>query len=678
MEYNTSYCPGVKSCNGLHIPVNRLVQKNFIKNLFWNGYFVRLFIGSFYFSHRSHKIFVFVKAFFFLKDKFCFKERFFSAVKLHHGDKQILRKIAKVLFTHKDILDKLNPNIKFDDYEFLEEKAKEIENSDLEMGLSYRCRSTSPELSSTTPQGWFPCIWTGISYPIKVFWKYFIDGNHPWKQKKYKFFFESLKDYNNDFSTILEIKPSEKEKIGLEEQFHTLVNDFVLDEQCNFKDYRLQYHNFLMKLRKLLKNNEFQDRRSLLMNGGEDHLVKKILELCFSIYSKVYLYTFAECIVHDFIILGFQSDENNLTLDNMDLDEISLEDQARAIDRVSYNYKGNKATKLKNNAAGATGICFDPNYRGNIPYVNFEYFLEGKPVQVLRFATPTIEGIIPTNPAVVNREFENFILYSKLIKKKLLYITLQDKNHGSEAKRTMAILEFSKREQIADTFVVVTFDYDSDFYNQEGPFNSLSESYSDFKNKFIENLLSSNSGYYFPDEMKNDQNFVNELGRLMDHVHEDFFFKAQNLSKTERENFIQVYYIPLSIYLQKYVNADMVNIGCKDNIDRGGGLNSLLYKFIQILRGIVFDRISNREQRTLTHFGALQAKKQGIIKDRCKRINPAQELLSTPEIRINIFQRRNDYGIDPSEELIIKKNPSQKTYLIKRDDELSDSSFVLL
>lgn len=205
-----------------------------------------------------------------------------------------------------------------------------------------------------------------------------------------------------------------------------------------------------------------------------------------------------------------------------------------------------------------TTFSDDSFAEGNLPFLQFT--LPGK-TQVIRMGLPIVErpylqNLILTPP--LNPEFVAFIR----MQKRHLYVNLM-KREGSEAPNSLAIESLEKREP---TFSAVTLDKNSDFYWQQGEFPSESKA---FKQEFYNKMVDPKGTYYWSLQLTD---WNRELKAILDKVHQKYFNQKLELSKQERQDFIELSYLEILDRLVAFLQPDSMNITCKHAIDRGPSL----------------------------------------------------------------------------------------------------------
>lgn len=399
---------------------------------------------------------------------------------------------------------------------------------------------------------------------------------------------------------------------------------------------------FLGTLRTALSSKSYQGELAKKNNQEKyDPLVDVVLSLCKGCFEEAYLYSYCEELIKKILSKRAASG----VLSDADFVEIEAVDQKEKLSVFEVNAK-----KLQ----GHLNINFDPHLQGNIPFVLGIVNIANKAVKLLRMGTPTIEGGV-WSTAEINPEFKGYVNVLKLENKKHLYISLQnDKKKGSftgdESGRNGAIKGLAK--EFPENFFAVVLAQDSNFYKQvDSQGKDLGdENANDFKADFFKQLVGINTGFYFPDTWKQDPQFKLGLKKLLEDVQEAVYPGKEALTRQEKQDFIEIYYAYLALFLMNYSEADNVNITCKDAIDRAGKLNSLVLQLIMTIQGRAGDKDYQRKHQVLTHAPAFLVKAQAIIGSRRNRLMSAFGKMTEPEVRERIKKENIQVAlIDPND-----------------------------
>ncbi len=221
---------------------------------------------------------------------------------------------------------------------------------------------------------------------------------------------------------------------------------------------------------------------------------------------------------------------------------------------------------------------YDPLNMQNMPTLLFDLFEKGQKIAVLRIPSPTSQEFI--HKAQVAEEFKSF-LRSFETSKGLLLFNLQDRTSIKEHARCKAIEELQKKDEFAKTFSCVSMTKDSDFYHQTGPYQELNHA-DTFIQQLLEHIESENSGYFYPAKVKNTL-FSGFASNLAHAIHDVFFGKKNVLTRQNRVDFIELYYVFLQLKIIEIVHPDNVSFSCKDAIDIGMPATIELFLLLKLI-----------------------------------------------------------------------------------------------
>lgn len=151
-----------------------------------------------------------------------------------------------------------------------------------------------------------------------------------------------------------------------------------------------------------------------------------------------------------------------------------------------------------------------------------------------------------------------------------LYINLM-KRKGSEGSKTKAIEALEKK--VAHLYVV-TLDKNSSFYSQSPDKFPTIWKNSEFKKAFLRQLQDKN-GHYFWSHHLSDQSWQEELIEIINQVHTYYFSNQVELTRQERQDFIELAYLLILDRLVEKWKPASLNVTCRQGIDRGPSLMAL-------------------------------------------------------------------------------------------------------
>lgn len=505
-----------------------------------------------------------------------------------------------------------------------------------------------------------------------------IDGNHPWKKKKYLLNLKViLNNFSNEGLPLLDIKKRLYEIEGPftepEEKTREVI-DLLLqaDQEIDLDTYdiRANYENFILKLREVIQLPSFQEEL-VKRAHNEPHLqcVDIIQKICHYRFSEVHLYSFCEQLVRLILEKGYEEllktyPEKYKDFEVEDKLDLPLEIQFDAVHAAPQAYKAPHVSLLLGTIQPLFG-SHDPQLSSNMPYVLYDFQMKNQEneelqtIRVLRTGTPTNHYSNKID-VEINPEFETF-----LIDNKFLFIRLEDEQKrmiGDESIRNTAFKKF--REQHPENFFLCILANDTDFYHQQGEFDDKSEitpcflTIDEFKAAFLNEMLSEDKvGYFFPPEWKQDSQFVERLSLLMDEVQYDFFDQKEVLFKEDRCHFIMALHMRIPLELQRKTGANYLACCCKDSIDRANILSALLQYYILILLKKEGSPEHIRIFKVFIHAAAMIVKKREM-NGRKARFLSFFQLLQNPQIIERLRQRKEEIGI-AGDDIYVKKLSNQ-------------------
>lgn len=226
---------------------------------------------------------------------------------------------------------------------------------------------------------------------------------------------------------------------------------------------------------------------------------------------------------------------------------------------------------------------FDPLLQHNIPCHLFDIEVDNTKIPHVRFASPVYQEYI--HSAKVIEEFKGMLREGTLNKGRgaHLLINLQDKTQWREYCRSSVVEDLPRVADLNNKLIVVTLAKDTDFYHQEGPYEQ--QNHADiFIEQFKEHLEGENAGFCFPEFLKKEL-FSAFIDQAMDAVHQLFFSGKNVLTREQRLDFIEIFYLFLELKLVDLVQPSSFSLTCKDGIDRSQAASAGLFILLQLLNG---------------------------------------------------------------------------------------------
>ncbi len=191
--------------------------------------------------------------------------------------------------------------------------------------------------------------------------------------------------------------------------------------------------------------------------------------------------------------------------------------------------------------------------------------------------------------AHLNEEFRNYILARP--EKVHLYINVMGREAGKYSK-TAEIEKMDQDPKMGSSIIVITMDKSkqTSFYYQKGAYTNRSSA-KEFKESFLQNMFKENGDYYWSTKL-NLPEWQDQVKQIVDNVHAELFDNQKKLSLHDRLNFIDITYIKIIEALVNQFEPDVMNIACKNTVDRGPSTYALLY---------VYDRLQAGKATTKIH-----------------------------------------------------------------------------
>ena len=225
---------------------------------------------------------------------------------------------------------------------------------------------------------------------------------------------------------------------------------------------------------------------------------------------------------------------------------------------------------------------FDPFMQGNCSQFIYSFSCKALYTQCLRIPCPTFHAHI--NQVHIIDEFKSYLTFLRQKKenKKYLMINLQDLMSWEEHARCKALEEVQKKADYSKQFVLVTFPKKGDFYNQSDMYLETSDSKEFFK--LIEDQISGGEecGFYYSYQIKLEE-IKAFTKKILPVVHKHFFEGKKNLSRKERLDFIELFYLFFSLKIIEWTRPDYFSFTCKDGVDTGATMGAGFYTLVKLL-----------------------------------------------------------------------------------------------
>jgi hypothetical protein len=276
---------------------------------------------------------------------------------------------------------------------------------------------------------------------------------------------------------------------------------------------------------------------------------------------------------------------------------------------------------------------FDPISSENHPSQLYTFFGGKIHVSCMRIPSPTQQSHV--HKADVVQEFYGFLRTLK--GRRHLLVNLQDRTSWLEHARCFALEEIAKSSEFQHCFSVATLPRNTEFYFQSGSYIEWDDA-QEFMKQFKEQILSKEEcGFYFPKEFHSREleQFVPEALSM---IHRIFFGGKERLVHKNRLDFIEIFYLMLTLKLIDLCAPDSISFTCKDGIDAGAALAAGLYALLRMANGI--PEWSKQEKEFLLwmlYSPSLSVRERAIDPVRFNRIASALALVAA-ELEANARQ----------------------------------------
>ncbi len=279
--------------------------------------------------------------------------------------------------------------------------------------------------------------------------------------------------------------------------------------------------------------------------------------------------------------------------------------------------------------------AFDPLRQDNLPGRLYQISVPEGDIVALRTPAPVYQEYI--HKASVVDEFKGFLqaYAGSPIPKQHLLINLQDRTSNREYQRCVALENLQNLAEYANTLTVVTLAKDTEFYYQLAPYHDINRAEA-FLEAFEEQLLNDGTGFYFPKEVR--QLLDAECIRgLLHTVHKQFFSGKASLSRRDRLDFIEIYYLFLELKVIDITKADSLSFVSKDSIDVGGTDHLFLYAALRLFKKQKITPIDRDFFRQMLIGLPLLIRERVLLNERFHRLIQALRALSTARPNLRAF-----------------------------------------
>ena len=161
-------------------------------------------------------------------------------------------------------------------------------------------------------------------------------------------------------------------------------------------------------------------------------------------------------------------------------------------------------------------------------------------------------------------------------------INLQDRTSWQEARPLRRFRDCTEKAEFSGVLTVVTLPKNTDFYLQTSTYLHLNDAKL-FIEQFKEQLESAQQcGFFFPSSLK-EEVLTDFTNKAMEAIHRVFFGGKETLLRKNRLDFIEIFYLLLTLKLIDFYQPDCFSFTCKDAVDIGPAMSGEMFGFLRML-----------------------------------------------------------------------------------------------
>lgn len=380
-----------------------------------------------------------------------------------------------------------------------------------------------------------------------------------------------------------------------------------LIQNCSGKSSLQYFEDFHQLLRSALETSEYKKwiAYSLDMMHETNICMQLAHELCHSLFYRLggikqELLGFIHRMMHQ------GESRAQLPPDSSWLNRLLIEDQS--LRTLLVEFPNGPLFKILDLVRLGT-MGFDPIGQDNRPLRLYQMKKKGRHIDLLRMPSPTRQVELPRVEVI--EEFYGFLQSLKTRGGKHLLINLQDRTSWKEENRALALEALGRNAEYNQQLVVVTIPKDGEFYHQTGSFLNT-ENARVFIDSFKKEMKKNDSGWFFP-KMIWDMELETFIDQTLTMIHAHFFHHAKQLSRKNREDFIELFQQFVILYLIDRVEPMSVSFTCKDGVDVGAMEGAVFFAFLMFLSGKTIHTTEEIDfLRLLMYAPALLVRERGV------------------------------------------------------------------
>jgi hypothetical protein len=303
-----------------------------------------------------------------------------------------------------------------------------------------------------------------------------------------------------------------------------------------------------------------------------------------------------------------------------------------AMTKLIKRHPGGHLKKILEMVEEGNYQTFDPLFQQNTPMELYKLYRDNQKMMNIRLPAPVIQEYI--QKVNITEEFKAFLrsLNEGEKAQEFLMFNFQDRTSWREHARAKALEDLQKITEFSENLTVVTLAKDTEFYNQETPYNTESHA-----NVFIDNLREhlgdEASGFYFPEDLYEaiTDEFVDQV---INKVHVLFFHSKNVLTREQRLDFIEIVYFFLELKVLDIVKPDMFSFTCKDSVDIAGAANANFFAFLKILNQEGFSETDKEFMNLMVYGIPITTRERVMLQDRFNRCLSAIRVFESVKLEL--------------------------------------------
>lgn len=327
-------------------------------------------------------------------------------------------------------------------------------------------------------------------------------------------------------------------------------------------DQALQHEKFITKLRELITEKSTVENHKDPLTNAVAHLIDKL---------TIWMFTEA-----DLSIPAYEFMYTETGLDQSAIDTLFQLDPFNFAIAIQTFFEGSEHFSEKEKPPE---MLEDPVLYGDMPMKLFT--LQNGKIEVIRTANVVRESGAEGDNRL-NEEFKNYLVARP--GKLHLYINLLPRT-GDDSEKSTLIEDLEDDPLVKKSFAIITLPKQkaSNFYFQKGEYADLNDAFQ-FKQAFFTVLFIRDGDFYWSKKLEIGK-WRKEVLAIINAVHKDFFAKREELTVQERLDFIEIAYIKIIEAAINQLNPDVLNVTCKQSVDRGPSIYALLYMYDRLKAG---------------------------------------------------------------------------------------------